>query len=332
MDEQESFESQKKAVESDYTKYHLEKKIDELIKEKWQKAKWWIAGIISVVSFILTFYSIHISNVAEKYSEELRLLQQEREKIANQFDSKTQNIQNRLDSIQSKLALQSGIIYSQEKQLNLQDQTIAQSLNFSSLYSNLFKDQLQQTIQLRTNTERDINKFALLQKSIDSTIMVYNNKYNELNQLHESFKSQIEEIEKQNAQNTLNASIRYVYAERSDRNKETLLNAYKPSSIVLPNKLDTLTFIFYSAAKKSRANKTALIDVYIGKNKNNRSPIEINEINGLLTPSKINFSTPNESYIIEPVFLYFPPNIGGALIIPDFVVLKIRIKDSDDTN
>ena len=144
------------------------------------------------------------------------------------------------------------------------------------------------------------------------------------------FKNQIDNIERKTDQNALNASIRYVYAERSDRAGGTLLNAYKPSTIVLPNKSDTLTFIFYSATKSGRTNKTALIDVYLSKNKNDRSPIEIKEINGVLSPQKIKFQTANDSYIIEPVFLYFPPNIGGALIIPDFVVMKIRLKDDDE--
>ncbi|WP_338240142.1 hypothetical protein [Persicobacter diffluens] len=90
-----------------------------------------------------------------------------------------------------------------------------------------------------------------------------------------------------------------------------------------------MTFIFYNATRKGRIKKTIQLDVFRNHERLPISPLEIKEDRGIFTPSAILLPISNDiNYLLEPVFIYLPPNIGGALIIPDFVVLKISLEDN----
>lgn len=330
-----------KLVDSKYAGYLISDRINEVLKSKlnfFKAAGGMLLLLLGLFEVRIWYKLSEIETLEKNFDNELVSLKKERDSINNQLVLNTELINGKLDFQDKKLDVQDKYIGLQEKNINQQDKNIENIDRYYNLYYQLFHSQLAEVVKLRDETSGNILKYVGLKDSIENKVNEYRFKYVELRSLQDSLTKKMEDIERETILNKTNAAIRYVYAERSDRYKGEIMSKidlafdeYKPSSIVLPGTKDTLTFIFFHASQKGRIVKTVDIDVYRNNKRISTRPIQIEENRGVFTPRHIDIPVSDKLvYQVEPVFIYLPPNIAGAVIIPDFVVLKVSIKDKID--
>ncbi|GJM64654.1 hypothetical protein [Persicobacter diffluens] len=318
-------EELEKLINSEYSSHLISNQIFEVIKKKWQIIKWFIYPLILAFGYLnynLWGEISKINTIKKDLEAELKSIKKERDSIANYYDD-----------IYNKYVAESNQL---KYQLKDQKENIDRVNMYYTLYVDLFKTQLNEVIELKNKTEKNITAYNQLSDTINKRVTDYYSVYTELKSLQESINQRIDSVGNIALLNKTNSAIRYVHAEKSDRYKGEIMSKldltfdeYKPSTIVLPGTSDTLTFIFYNATRKGRIKKTIQLDVFRNHERLPISPLEIKEDRGIFTPSAILLPISNDiNYLLEPVFIYLPPNIGGALIIPDFVVLKISLEDN----
>lgn len=318
-----------KLINSKYASHLLNERILEVVKNKWKRLQWFIYLLIGVFTYLnveINIKSNEVDELKKKLEKVLSSVKQERDSLTLDFSKKL-----------AEYSLNSSHL---ETRLEAQEENIENVNKYYDLYYKLFNSQLDEVIDLKNKTRNNIAAYNKLNDTINKKVDEYYTIYSELKSLQNFMNGKIDSIGDIALLNKTNSAIRYVHAERSDRYKSDLitkldltLDEYKPSTIVLPGTSDTLTFVFYKAKRKGRIKKTVQIDVFRNNLKLPISPLEIEENRGIFTPSNIELPINEEvTYQIEPVFIYLPPNIGGALIIPDFVILKISFKQLATAN
>jgi hypothetical protein len=310
----------KELIESDYTSYLLNLKLEEALKKKWSKFQFIVYLIIAgfgYLGFDIFQRAGEIREIKSEFQSQLRKINFEREKIAVLTDS-----------IRNAMKDQKVEIQTNQNAVEFGRYAAEQSSHFSALYYDLFKDQLSQTKTLRDSLSVGNIRYKEFAKTIDNKIRSYQLQYRELEQTRESLVERITKIDKYAKETALNSSLKYIYAEKSNRKPNpTILNrAYKPSIYVLPGK-DTLEIVFSEVVTKNRTTKEVLINVYKNRVDLHNGPIRFSEQNGRLSPDRVPLQLREHTCYIEPVFIYLPPNVPGTLIIPDFIVLKVSLEE-----
>jgi len=318
-----------KLINSEYTSHLISKRILEVLRCKWKILQWFIYIIFG----IFVYLNIDIKVKANKVEGLIKELKNELSSIKHERDSISVNITRTLD----KYTFNSSQL---ESRIIAQEENIDNVNKYYDLYFKLFNSQLDEMLKVKNKTQSNIDAYNKLNDTVNQKIREYYAVYSELKSLKDFMNDKIDSIGNVALLNKTNSGIRYVHAERSDRYKSELItkldltfDEYKPATIVLPGTSDTLTFIFYKANRKGRIKKTVQIDVFRNNLKLPISPLEIEENRGIFSPSIIDLPVSEDViYQIEPVFIYLPPNITGAIIIPDFVILKISFKELATTN